>query len=68
MKITTLAELENAKKIVQEMKAQATHPFVVNVFQTMLDELNKGDVENVYTPTFLSITSFGYDIFQPLHR
>lgn len=68
MQITTLAQLENAKKLILEMKAQTTHPYVISVFETMLGELDKNDVENVCTPTFLSITNFGYDIFSVLPR
>lgn len=68
MKITTQAELEEAKQVVTEMKASATHPFVIGVFQKMLDELNSGGIENIYTPSFMSIEYFGYDIFKPLHR
>jgi hypothetical protein len=66
MKITSLQELENAKKIVLEMKAQATNDFVISVFNQMLDELNRGDVETIYTPSYFSIINFGYDIFKNL--
>jgi hypothetical protein len=68
MKIETLAQLEEAKKLVREMKASSSDSFVIGVFDEMLTELDKGDVENIYTPTYLSIVRFGYDIFNPLHR
>lgn len=68
MKIKTLKQLEKAKKIVQEMKTEATNDFVISVYDTMLLELARGDVENIYTPSYLSIINFGYDIFQLLHR
>jgi hypothetical protein len=68
MKINNLAQLEEAKKIVLEMRANTSNAFITGVFDEMLTELNKGDVENVYTPTYLSIVRFGYDIFNPLHR
>jgi hypothetical protein len=69
MKIETLAQLEEAKKLVREMKASSSDSFVISVFDEMLTELDKGDVENIYSPSFLSITRFGYDIFgSPLKR
>ena len=68
MMINNLLELEEAKKMILDMKAQATNEFVIGVFQKMLDQLSIGDVENVYTPSFLSIQYFGYDIFEMLHR
>jgi hypothetical protein len=68
MKITNLKELEEARNIVLQMRAEATHPYVIQVFDLMLEELDEGDVENIYTPSFLSIQNFGYDIFQDLHR
>jgi hypothetical protein len=69
MKINNLAQLEEAKKIVLEMKANTSNAFINGVFDEMLTELNKGDVENVSSPSFLSITRFGYDIFDSLlHR
>ena len=67
MKIETLAQLEEAKNIVTKMRADANNKFVISVFDEMLLELNRGDVENVATPTYLSIINFGYDIFNPLH-
>ena len=68
MIITTLKQLEDAKKIVLEMKAQASNPFIISVFDEMLESLSRGDVEEMETPSYLSIYRFGYDIFQPLPR
>jgi hypothetical protein len=68
MIIKTPEQLEEAKKIVKEMLIGTTNPFVISVFQEMLDELNKNDVENIATPSYLSIIRFGYDIFNPLKR
>jgi hypothetical protein len=68
MKIETLEQLEDTKKTILEMKSQSTSEFVISVFQKMLDQLSVGDVENMYTPSFLSIQYFGYDIFEVLHR
>jgi hypothetical protein len=68
MKIETLEQLEEAKKIILEMKSQATNEFVISVFDEMLLELNKGDVENLATPEYLSIIRFGYNIFELLSR
>jgi hypothetical protein len=68
MKITTLKELEDAKKLVLEMKGNATNNFVIGVFDQMLSELEKGNVETAYTPSYFSIINFGYDIFEVLHR
>ena len=67
MKIETLAQLEETKKTIIEMKAQETNLFIISVFDEMLNELNRGDVENIATPSYLSIIRFGYDIFNPLH-
>jgi hypothetical protein len=64
----TLEQLEEARKVILEMKSQSTNEFVISVFQKMLDQLSIGDVENMYTPSFLSIQYFGYDIFRTLPR
>ena len=68
MQIETLADLENAKKLIRKMRKEVTHPFIISVYDEMLKELDKGDPENIYTPTFLSIEKFGYNIFKVLHR
>lgn len=68
MKIETLEQLEETRKMILEMKAQATNDFVVSVFNEMLDSLSYGDVEAIETPSYLSIIRFGYDIFEVLHR
>jgi hypothetical protein len=67
MKITTQKELDEAREIVLEMKAQTTNGFVISVLDMMLEELDTKGIE-CYTPTYFSILSFGYDIFQPLRR
>ena len=67
MIIKNLEELAEAKRMVQEMIKDAKHPFVISVLNQMLAELEKGDVENVVTPSYLSIINFGYDMFKPLH-
>jgi hypothetical protein len=51
------------KKTVERMKEQSSNAFCKSVYQMMIDELSLGDVENVVTPSFLSIVNFGYDIF-----
>jgi hypothetical protein len=68
MIITTLEQLEESKKIVLEMKSQATNEFVISVFDEMLKELNTKGVECVYSPSYLSIIRLGYDIFKVLPR
>lgn len=66
MIIRNIKELEKAKKTVLQMKSQATHPFIISVYDEMLDELNKKGVECL-SPSYFSIYRFGYDIFNPLH-
>lgn len=68
MQITTLTELQHAKELVSEMKSNATNAFVISVYDEMLDELNRGDVENICMPSYLSILRFGYNIFGILPR
>ena len=68
MMVNNLKEIEDAKAIILEMKERATNEGEAKVFQTMLDQLLIGDVENMYNPEFISITQFGYNIFQVLHR
>lgn len=68
MQITTLAELESAKKLVLEMKSNTVNAFVISVYDTMLEELEKGDLETPYTPSYFSICNFGYDIFSILPK
>ena len=68
MKITSQKELEEAKQIVLEMREQATNEWVISIYDKMLEELNTKGIECVYTPSFLSIEFFGYDIFSPLHK
>jgi hypothetical protein len=68
MQIKTLADLEKAKKLIKKMRKEATHPFVISVYDEMLKELDKGDPENMCTPSYLSIVYFSYDIFRDLHR
>ena len=68
MMINNLKDLEEAKQMILDMKAQATSEFVIDVFQKMLDQLSIGDVENMYNPVSLSVEYFGYNIFETLHR
>ena len=64
MIINNLQELDDAKKLVKGILKGTKNPFVISVYKEMLYELNRGDVENVATPSYISITRFGYDIFK----
>lgn len=66
MEINNQDDLEKARTMVIEMKANAEHPYVISVFDEMLESLS--DVECEVTPSYLSIIRFGYDIFKPLGK
>jgi hypothetical protein len=41
--------------------------YLKNLYQQMLDELEKGDLEMEKTPKYFSLLALGYDVFSYLH-
>lgn len=63
MILKNIEELNIMKRTIERMKEQSSNAFCKSIYQMMIDELSLGDVENVVTPSFLSIQFFGYDLF-----
>jgi hypothetical protein len=66
MIINDAKQLEDAKKMVDDMIKESKNDFVKNSLIEMKEELNRYGIE-CNAPSYFSIYRFGYDIFNPLH-